>query len=62
MKQLSTEEQKVISNKITELTRLNQLAISIDAKALLYDWSELDKHLKQSILDYRHILNTNEVI
>lgn len=60
LRKLDNEEQKIVSQKITELTELNQKAIALEAKAYEYDWQQLDRALKQALLEYRHILNTAE--
>ena len=62
MRKLDNEEQMVVSKKITELTELNQKAIVKGAKAYSYDWQQLDRALKQAVLEYRHILNTDECV
>ena len=60
LRKLDNKEQKIISKKITELTELNQKAIALEAKAYEYDWQQLDRALKQALLEYMHILNTAE--
>ena len=62
MRKLDNEEQMVVSKKITELTELNQKAIVKGAKAYISDWQQLDRALKQAVLEYRHILNTDECV
>jgi len=57
---LSKEEKLLLSRKVDELNTLHRQAIIMDAKAYQYDWRTLDGEIWQAVLEYRHILNTNE--
>lgn len=58
---LDLEQQLAISDKITELKELNQKAIANESKGYMYDWGQLDRALTQALLEYRHIILTDEL-
>lgn len=59
---LNHEETLLLSKKLEELTKLHQEAISRQAAAYQYDWQKLDQAIWQAVLEYRHILNTDECV
>jgi hypothetical protein len=59
---LSKEEKLLLSRKVDELNILHRQAIIMDATSYQYDWRSLDAAIWQAVLEYRHILNTNECI
>jgi hypothetical protein len=59
---LNHEETLLLSKKLEELNKLHQEAIAKEATAYQYDWQNLDRAIWQAVLEYRHILNTDECV
>ena len=59
---LNHEETLLLSSKLDELNKLHQEAIAKQATAYQYDWQKLDQAIWQAVLEYRHILNTDECV
>lgn len=57
---LNHEEALLLSKKLEELNKLHQQAIAKEATAYQYDWQSLDRAIWKAVLEYRHILNTDE--
>ena len=59
---LNHEQTLLLSKKIDELNKLHQDAIAKEAKGYKYDWERLDRAVWQAVLEYRHILITDECV
>lgn len=62
LKKLNHEEILTLSKKLEELNKLHQEAIAKKATAFQNDWQTLDRAIWQAVLEYRHIINTDECV